>query len=348
MAQLQICSWPTLDISTVESTFYRRRSYFIAGIWGVWILLGSLIGAAPDNICVMPFGGCIIRWEGIRTSPFRIVVNGGSLVIWVLSLLLICYCYTKILKLNRRFTASERRSNLKSIQLIVLISVIFFIGWMPSIAIAILYTFGNNSPNALSVFAQIMLLSNSFLNICVYGSTNKQYKNSSISLLRHLRRLLRDLCQQCPRTVRKAKVSPRIPESDYEGPKRRVHLHRHSSINSLLFKENVFCTDNSIARMCNFERRDHRSKLSVPSLSLPKDSSLANQPRTKKYLRRHSTVPANHFVSVGDSIMIPTQSDFDEPVFNSPCNMISVSQLPKKSVFDPNQILHVDDGIFAG
>ncbi|XP_078257656.1 galanin receptor type 1b [Rhinoraja longicauda] len=140
-------------------------------------LLAGHHGAPNNSFC----------WDVWQNKPQERVYKVGILVIgYLLPLLLICYCYAKILihlhKKMRNVSKKSKRSKKKTAQTVMLVVATFVLSWLPQHIITMWAQFGcfpiTDASFAFRIISHCMVYGNSCINPIIYAFLSENFRKA--------------------------------------------------------------------------------------------------------------------------------------------------------------------------
>ncbi|XP_032892370.1 galanin receptor type 1-like [Amblyraja radiata] len=126
-------------------------------------------------------------WNSWHNKPQERVYKVGILVIgYLLPLLLICYCYAKILfhlhKKMRNVSKKSKRSKKKTAQTVMLVVATFLLSWLPQHIITMWAQFGTfpmtDASFAFRIISHCMVYGNSCINPIIYAFLSENFRKA--------------------------------------------------------------------------------------------------------------------------------------------------------------------------
>ncbi|XP_067832761.1 galanin receptor type 1 [Heptranchias perlo] len=171
-----------------KSSCIRVSKNAVIGVIFIWLL--SLAVASPVAYYHMlihkkeqgPF--C---WENWSAHSHRQIYKVATFVVgYLLPLLLICYCYAKVLnhlhKKLRNMSKKSETSKKKTAQTVLVMIVVFCISWLPHHVINLWSEFGNfpltDASFAFRIAAHCLAYSNSSVNPIIYAFLSENFRKS--------------------------------------------------------------------------------------------------------------------------------------------------------------------------
>lgn len=155
--------------------------YAIAAcICTVWCIFATVVVWIPSegNVCVLPFGGCVIQYIDLTDDVPRFVLNCLSLGIWLMIGVIISTWYARIAVNVYHLKPQERTKKIYSIISTLCVTCVFMLCWLPCIIMACMMSAGRTPHRDKAYLAQILIMMNGLLQTIFYGATDKDYRET--------------------------------------------------------------------------------------------------------------------------------------------------------------------------
>ncbi|XP_011485716.2 galanin receptor type 1 [Oryzias latipes] len=180
-----------------KSACARSRMSALVGLCVIW--MGSLVCSVPvalhqvvTNHPSAPNSSfCWENWRGPSRQFYKVSI---LLLGYLLPLLLICCCYTRILwhlhKKMKNMSRKSQRSKQKTAQTVLLVVTAFTICWMPHHIIAMWVEFGtfplNDASLAFRIVSHCLSYGHSCVNPILYAFLSKNFRRAFCQVFSHL------------------------------------------------------------------------------------------------------------------------------------------------------------------
>ncbi|XP_078254756.1 galanin receptor type 1 isoform X2 [Rhinoraja longicauda] len=171
-----------------KSPYIRVARRTLIGVLLIWLL--SLAAASPEgyNYMLMYKSGFgPFCWEVWTVLLHKKVYKVATFVVgYILPLLLICYCYAKVLDhLRKKLHNISKKSELskrKTAQTVLVVIVVFCISWLPHHVINLWIQFGKfpltNASFIFRIASHCLAYSNSSINPIIYAFLSENFRKS--------------------------------------------------------------------------------------------------------------------------------------------------------------------------
>ncbi|XP_059841786.1 galanin receptor type 1 [Hypanus sabinus] len=171
-----------------KSSCIRVARHTVMGVLLIWLL--SLAAASPEayyRVLLHINGQGPFCWDLWTVLLHRQIYKVATFVVgYLLPLLLICYCYAKVLnhlrKKLRNISKKSESSKRKTTQTVLVVIVVFCLSWLPSHVIALWTEFGSfpltNASYFFRITAHCLAYSNSSVNPIIYAFLSENFRKS--------------------------------------------------------------------------------------------------------------------------------------------------------------------------
>ncbi|XP_039995426.1 galanin receptor type 1b [Xiphias gladius] len=176
-------------VHSKKSPCVRSRRNALAGVGAIWTL--SLVCSVPvaqhqiltDHPTAPNSTFCWEKWSGASKHTYKVTI---LLIGYLLPLLLISCCYTKVLfhlhKKMKNMSKKSERSKRKTAQTVLLVVTAFTICWMPHHIIAMWVEFGtfplNDTSFAFRIISHCLSYGNSCVNPVLYAFLSENFRKA--------------------------------------------------------------------------------------------------------------------------------------------------------------------------